>query len=73
MNENIEAQSDNQIELTADIVAAYVSNNSLPVGSLADLIASVHGGLTSLRTPAEPAQVEVEKPTLGSDPQVHHP
>ena len=63
MNENIEAQQDNRIELTADIVAAYVSNNSLPVGGLADLIASVHGGLTGLLTPAAPVQVEAEKPT----------
>ena len=63
MDENFEAQPDNHIELTADIVAAYVSNNSLPVGGLADLIASVHGGLTGLRAPTEPAQIEVEKPT----------
>ena len=30
------------IQLTADIVAAFVSNNSVPVGSLADLLSSVH-------------------------------
>ena len=63
MDENFEAQPDNHIELTADIVTAYVSNNSVPVGGLADLIASVHRGLTSLGTPTEPAPVEVEKPT----------
>ena len=63
MDENFEAQPDNHVELTADIVAAYVSNNSLPVAGLADLIASVHRGLTGLGTPTEPAQAEVEKPT----------
>ena len=63
MNENIEAQSDNQIELTADIVAAYVSNNSVPLAGLADLIASVHRGLANLRVPAESAQMEAERPT----------
>ena len=63
MDENFEAQSDDHIELTADIVAAYVSNNSLPASGLADLIASVHAGLVGLRTPAEPAPAEVEKPT----------
>ena len=63
MNETFETQSDNHIELTADIVAAYVSNNSLPPAGLAELIASVHRGLTGLRTPAEPAEVVVEKPT----------
>lgn len=31
----------NLIELTADIVSAYVSNNPVPVASLPDLIASV--------------------------------
>lgn len=49
--------------MTADIVVAYVSNNSLPAGALMDLIASVHKGLISLGMPTEPAQVEVEKPT----------
>ena len=63
MDENIQAQPDNHIELTADIVAAYVLNNPLPAAGLADLIKSVHGGLVGLRTPAEPAAVEVEKPT----------
>lgn len=63
MDKNIEVQPDNQIELTADIVAAYVSNNSLPVAGLSELIASVHGALTSLGTPTEPAVAAVEKPT----------
>ena len=64
MDQNFEAQSDNHIELTVDIVAAYVSNNSLPAAGLADLIASVHGGLVGLRTPAAPAApAETEKPT----------
>ena len=63
MDENIEVQSDNQIQLTADIVAAYVSSNSVPLAGLADLIASVHRGLVGLSTPNEPAKIEVEKPT----------
>ena len=63
MDESFEAQSDNQVVLTADIVAAYVSNNSLPASGLAELITSVHEGLVALRRPAEPARVELEKPT----------
>ena len=63
MDENFEAQPDHHIELTADIVAAYVSNNSLPASGLAELITSVHEGLVALRRPAEPARVELEKPT----------
>lgn len=36
------------IELTAEIVSAFVSNNSVPVSNLADLISSVHRSLTSI-------------------------
>jgi predicted transcriptional regulator len=42
-------------ELTADLVAAYVSNNPLPATSLPDLIASVHLSLSGLNQPATPA------------------
>ncbi|QKC82061.1 MucR family transcriptional regulator [Mesorhizobium sp. NZP2077] len=46
------------IELTADIVSAFVSNNSVPVSNLADLISSVHASLSSVGKdtppPAEP-------------------
>jgi predicted transcriptional regulator len=38
-------------ELSADIVAAYVSNNSVPVTSLPDLIAAVHSSLSNLGSP----------------------
>ena len=37
--------SDALIELTADVVAAYVSNNPVPVGELPNLIADVHAAL----------------------------
>ncbi|ESY85455.1 MULTISPECIES: MucR family transcriptional regulator [unclassified Mesorhizobium] len=46
------------IELTADIVSAYVSNNPVPVASLPDLIASVNSSLVRVGQPGEP-----EKPT----------
>ena len=43
------------VSLTADIVAAHVSNNSVAVSDLPQLIQNVHGALTSLGTaPAEP-------------------
>lgn len=38
-------------ELTADIVSAFVSNNSVQVSSLPDLITSVHQSLSGLRQP----------------------
>ncbi|MBZ9982545.1 MULTISPECIES: MucR family transcriptional regulator [unclassified Mesorhizobium] len=42
------------IELTADIVSAFVSNNALPVSNLGDLIASVHASLSSLSKDVPP-------------------
>lgn len=50
------------ISLTADIVAAHVSNNSVAVSDLPNLISNVHGALSGLgadgqshETPPEPA------------------
>ena len=42
---------DQLITLTADIVAAHVSNNSVAVADLPVLIANVHGALNSLGGP----------------------
>ncbi len=52
----------NLMELTADIVAAFVSHNSLPVAELPGLIASVDAALRGLVRPASTA-AETEKPT----------
>lgn len=51
MAENFDTRAAELIELAADIVAAYVSNNSVPVASLGDLIASVHSSLSNLGSP----------------------
>ncbi|MET7243762.1 MucR family transcriptional regulator [Methylobacterium sp. EM32] len=50
--------STNHIGLAADIVAAFVSNNSVPVGDLPGLITSVHHALDGLGRAgaAEPAE-----------------
>lgn len=63
MDQNLEIQSDNHIELATEIVAAYVSNNSVPLAGLAELIASVHGALSGLGASPEPAEPKVEKAT----------
>ncbi|KQO63283.1 MULTISPECIES: MucR family transcriptional regulator [unclassified Methylobacterium] len=51
------------VELTVDIVSAYVSNNPVPPGELAQLITRIHGALTQIasgqieaKTPAAPLQ-----------------
>ncbi|KAA0981667.1 MucR family transcriptional regulator, partial [Pseudonocardia sp. EV170527-09] len=51
------------IEQASDIVSAYVSNNSVPVGELPALLAGVHEALLKLASPP-PATPEVaDKPT----------
>lgn len=54
-----------QIALTAEIIAAYVSNNSVPVSELANLLSSVHAALENLAAigSATPSKSGVEKPT----------
>src|SRR3546814_19228255 len=51
------------LALTADIVAAHVSNNSVGMADLATLIGNVHAALAGLGTPAE-APVEEQKPAV---------
>jgi predicted transcriptional regulator len=57
--------NDFQIELTADVVAAYVKNNPVPVSALPDLIASVAASLNGLVNGSAPAAVvEPQKPAV---------
>lgn len=46
-----------RLELTASIVSAYVTKNSVPMANLAGLVASVHESLNKLATRAEPEPV----------------
>ncbi|MBX3565971.1 MAG: MucR family transcriptional regulator [Sphingomonas sp.] len=48
------------VTLTADIVAAHVSNNSVAVSDLPVLIANVHGALAGLGAPAAEPEVKQE-------------
>lgn len=56
-------QSPNHIDFTADIVAAYVSNNSVAAADLPALIESVHRALGQLGAPVAPT-VEEQKPAV---------
>jgi predicted transcriptional regulator len=60
MDTETTSTNDELRELTSGIVSAYVSNNSLNVSALPELISSVYGALTGLLAPA-PAP-EAEKP-----------
>ena len=52
-----------RIELAADLVSAYVSNNSLPSAELPALITQVHAALVGLSAPQAPKEEEIEKAT----------
>ncbi len=56
-----EETTQRSIEFTVGVVAAYVSNNSVPVSELPDLIANVHTALQNAGQPVQ--QQEVAKPT----------
>lgn len=52
------------ITLTADIVAAHVSNNSVSVNDLPTLISNVHGALTALTGPAPVEPTAKQEPAV---------
>ncbi len=60
-----ESQNNEQlIDLTADIVAAYVGNNPLQMGELPGLISQVHGALSGI------AQADAKEPEVPLKPAV---
>jgi len=56
--------SSNYIELAADIVSAYVSNNSVPSSELPALINEVHNALLRVNSGVTPVVVEALKPAV---------
>ena len=60
MDNEMTAADQNAVDLTADVVAAFVSNNSISATDLPGLIASIHTAIVGLSAPA-PAP-EAEKP-----------
>jgi predicted transcriptional regulator len=65
MSESTEIQTTDFVDLAADIVAAYVSNNPVRTTDLPDLIRSVHAALNGLvGGVAQPTEeIAPEKPT----------
>jgi len=61
-NSNI--NSPDKVSLSADIVAAYVTHNSVPPGGLAALIESVHLALTNLGDVEAAPQTEALVPAV---------
>ena len=63
MTEETDRRNADLMGLTADIVAAFVQNNSVPVADLPDLISSVNAALSGLDKPAAVEQ-PVQKPAV---------
>jgi len=59
-----DSSSVDYLGLTADVVAAFVGNNSVPATELPDLIAKVHGALLRLTSPTPVVVEEVLKPAI---------
>ena len=64
--DQIESLDNNEMlmELTAEVVAAYVSNNSLPVSELPGLISDVYGALGRTTSAVQAPQLEKPKPAV---------
>ena len=70
-SETMNKNNDMLIELTADVVAAYVSNNSVPVAELGNLIADVHAALGRVGAASEPPPADRAKPAVNPKRSVH--
>jgi predicted transcriptional regulator len=71
MNESPARSTDMLIELTADVEAAYVSNNPVPVSELPNLIADIHAALGRVGGASEQAPVDKQKPAVNPKRSVH--
>jgi predicted transcriptional regulator len=71
INEQSAVNDDTLIELTADVVAAYVSNNPVPASELPNLIADVHAALGRVGTSTEQVAIEKQKPAVSPKRSVH--
>lgn len=58
------ASSDSRIELAADIVSAYVSNNTVAASDLPALIHEVHAALLRVTSGAAPVSMDAQKPAV---------
>jgi len=71
IEENRHNNDGSLIELTADVVAAYVSNNVVPASELPSLIAEIHGALGRVGNGTEAAPAEKPKPAVNPKKSVH--
>ena len=63
--------STNFVELAADVVAAYVGNNTVAMAEIPSLIAQVHKALVATATGAVEKQVEAQVPAVSIKKSIH--
>jgi predicted transcriptional regulator len=64
MTDEIAIARHETVELTTDLVSAYVANNSVGTAALPELISSVHAALTALSAPAPAPKAEKPVPAV---------
>ncbi|MCW8060544.1 MucR family transcriptional regulator [Agrobacterium tumefaciens] len=64
MTDDLPERSVDLVGLTAEIVAAYVSNNPVPTSELSRIIADRHVAMSALRTGSSPAIEEKRVPAV---------
>jgi len=69
---NDSTASSNYIELTAEIVSAYVSNNTVPAAEIPGLISQVHAALNRVSGKTGEAPVEPLKPAVTVKKSITH-
>jgi predicted transcriptional regulator len=65
------ATHEDRLRWSAEIVAAYVAQNAVPPGAIAELIRSVYEALGALGGPAPLRTVEKQKPAVPISKSVH--
>jgi predicted transcriptional regulator len=63
--------SNGHLELTADVISAYVSNNPVPISELSALIEQVHQALTRVAVSTITSEEEPLKPAVNPKRSVH--
>ncbi len=66
-----DTKNDEIVQLTADVISAYVSNNPVPAAELPALIAQVHQSLSGLSGVPAAAAEEAQKPAVNPKRSVH--
>jgi predicted transcriptional regulator len=61
--QSLEDPTDDVLRWSAEIVAAYVAQNSMPAAAVAELIRSVHGALSNISAPSA-VEPERRKPAV---------